>query len=258
MLAWKRAARIGERRRGSVNFRAWWPSRRKAVTEQPLPIAEADKPAIALIGGTGALGSGLARRWASAGYRVVIGSREAAKAQALAATFGVPPGASSPTGTGNFEAAAMADIVVLTVPFESQQAILESIRPNLRGKLVLSSAVPLSPDAADRVPSQGGLCAAMESQRALGTDARVVSAFHNVPARRLGGDGRIDCDVLVFGDDKGDRETVIGLVEAAGMRGIHGGPLVNSAAAEALTPVLIGIGRHYKIDGPSIRITGID
>lgn len=223
-----------------------------------MPIAGADRPAIALIGGTGALGSGLARRWAAAGYKVVIGSREAAKAQALAATFDAPRGASSASGAGNFEAAAMADIVALTVPFASLQAVLESIRPNLRGKLVLSSAVPLSVEAPDRVPLPGGFCAATELQRGLGTDARVVSAFHNIPARRLGGGGRIDCDVLVFGDDLGDRETVIGLVEAAGMRGIHGGPLVNSAAAEALTSVLIGIGRHYKIDSPSIRITGID
>jgi len=240
-----------------VNFRAWWPSRRRARAEQPSPIAETDKPTIALIGGTGALGSGLARRWASAGYRVVIGSRDAAKARSLAAAFDAAGGA-APSGAGNFEAAATADIVVLAVPFASQSAILESIRPNLRGKLVLTSAVALSADAVDRVPSAGGFCAAMELQRSLGIDARAVSAFHNVPARRLAGDGRIDCDVLVFGDDKGDRETVIGLVEAAGMRGIHGGPLANSAAAEAMTSVLIGIGRHYKIDGPSIRITGFD
>lgn len=222
------------------------------------PIVRADQPVIAVIGGTGALGSGLARRWASAGYRVVIGSREAAKAQALAATLGGANGASSASGAGNSEAAAMAGIVVLAVPFASQQAILESIRPTLRGKLVLSSAVPLSATAIDRVPPLDGHCAATELQDGLGTDARVVSAFHNVPARLLGGSGRIDCDVLVFGDDPGDRETVIGLVEAAGMRGIHGGPLVNSAAAEALTSVLIGIGRHYKINGPSIRITGMD
>jgi NADPH-dependent F420 reductase len=241
-----------------VNFRGWWPSRRKTVTEHVLPVAGADRPTIALIGGTGALGSGLARRWASAGYKVVIGSREPAKAQALAGTFVVPRGESAPCGAGNLQAAAMADIVMLTVPFESQQAILESIRPNLRGKLVLSSAVPLSVGAVDRVALPGGLCAATELQRGLGADAKVVSAFHNVPARRLGGGEPIDCDVLVFGDDMSDRAIVIGLVEAAGMRGIHGGPLVNSAAAEALTPVLIGIARQYNIDGPSIRITGID
>ncbi len=186
VLAWKRAARIGERRRGSVNFRAWWPSRRKAATEQPLPIAETDKPTIALIGGTGALGSGLARRWATAGYTVVIGSREAAKARALAATLDAARGATSPSGAGNLEAAARADIIMLTVPYADQETTLESIRPNLRGKLVLSSAVPLSPDAAGSVVS-GSLCAAMDLQRGLGAEARAVSAFHNVPARRLDG-----------------------------------------------------------------------
>lgn len=255
MLAWKRAAQIGERRRGSVNFRGWWPSRRKTVTEQQLP---ADRPTIALIGGTGALGSGLARRWAAAGYKVVIGSRDPAKAQAIAETFAVPPGDSAACGADNLQAASIGDIIMLTLPFESQQAIVESIRPNLRGKLVLSSAVPLSLSVADRVPLPGGLCAATELQRVLGADARVVSAFHNVPARRLSGGEPLDCDVLVFGDGADDRAIIIGLVEAAGMRGLHGGPLVNSAAAEALTSVLIGIARHYKTDGPSIRITGVD
>jgi 8-hydroxy-5-deazaflavin:NADPH oxidoreductase len=241
-----------------VNFKAWWPPRRRTSAELPPPIAEAGKPTIALIGGTGALGSGLARRWASTGYPVVIGSREAGKAQAVAATFDGRGGEPSPSGAGNLEAAALADIVVLAVPFASQQEILEVIRPNLRGKLVLTSAVPLSPEAVGRVPAPGTPCAAVELQRGLGASARVVSAFHNVSARRLGGRERIDCDVLVFGDDPGDRETVIGLVAAAGMRGLHGGPLANSAAAEALTSVLIGIGRHYKIEGPSIRITGLD
>ena len=236
----------------------WWPLRRKAVTEQVLPAAGTRRPAIALIGGTGALGSGLARRWASAGYQVVIGSREPAKAEALAATFAAPPGAPLPRGADNLRAAAMADIVMLAVPFGGEPAIVESIRPNLLGKLVLSSAVPLVARQADRVATPDGSCAATDLQRSLGAGARVVAAFHNVPARWLGGGKPVDCDVLVFGDDLDDRQTVIGLVEAAGMRGIHGGPLVNSAAAEALTPVLIGIARHYKIEGPSIRITGLD
>jgi len=241
-----------------VDFKAWWPSRRGGVSERPMPIAESVKPSIAVIGGSGALGSALAQRWAAAGYRLVIGSRDAAKAQALAATFDAPRGAFAPTGASNFDAAAMADIVMLAVPFAGQPAILEAIRPNLRGKLVLSAAVPLSAGSANRVAPSDGPCAAMELQRALGDDARVVSAFHNAPARRLQGHARLNFDVLVFGDDAGDREAVIALVEAAGMRGIHGGPLANSAAAEALTSVLIGIGRHYKVDGPSIRITGLD
>ena len=220
-----------------------------------MPVAGDRRPSIALIGGTGSLGSALARRWASAGYKVIIGSRDAAKAQALAARLDDRRGASPPSGASNSDAAAMADIVILAVPYAELTATLETIRPNLRGKLVLSSLVPL---AANRVAPSNGACAAMDVQRALGDEARVVSAFHNAPARRLEGRGRLDFDVLVFGDASGDRETVIGLVEAAGMRGIHGGPLANSAAAEAMTSVLIGIGRHYKIDGPSIRITGLD
>ncbi len=239
-----------------MNFREWWPSRWRQTPEPSSRIAEPEKPAIALIGGTGALGSGLARRWAAAGYPVVIGSRDPAKAQALADGFGAPPGAPRPRGTRNPQAAAIGDIVVFTLPFLRQQALLDDLRPGLKGKLVLTSAVPLAADAPDRVPP-GSVCAATELQRTLGADARVVSAFHTVPARRLDGGGAVDCDVLVFGDDAADRTAAIGLVEAAGMRGIHGGPLANSAAAEALTSVLIGIGRHYKIDGPTIRITGL-
>lgn len=222
-----------------------------------MPVAEADKPTIGLIGGTGALGSGLARRWASAGYKVVVGSREPARAQALAETFAVPRGESAPCGASNLQAAAIADIIMLTIPFDCQDGIVEAIRPNLGGKLVLSSVVPLSAAAAERASYAGGVCAATDLQRRLGADVRVASAFHNVPARALDGLAPLDCDVLVFGDHLADRQAVIGLVDAAGMRGIHGGPLVNSAAAEALTSVLIGIGRHYKADRPSIRITGL-
>jgi NADPH-dependent F420 reductase len=151
----------------------------------------------------------------------------------------------------------MADIIMLAVPLNSLEGIVEIIRPKLGGKLILTSAVPLAAAVAERASYPGGLCAATELQQRVGADARVVSAFHTVPARSLEGVAPIDCDVLVFGDDMADRDAVIGLVEAAGMRGIHGGPLVNSAAAEALTSVLIGIARHYKIDGPSIRITGM-
>jgi NADPH-dependent F420 reductase len=226
--------------------------------EQAMPAADADRPTIALIGGTGALGSGLARRWASAGYKIVVGSREPARAHALAQTFPVPHGEAAPCGASILQAAAIADVIVLAIPFASQDGIVEAIRPNLRGKLVLTSVVPLSVSVAERASYPGGLCAATELQRRLGPEVRVASAFHNVPARALAGVAPIDCDVLVFGDDMADRQSVIGLVDAAGMRGIHGGALVNSAAAEALTSVLIGIGRHYKIDGPSIRITGMD
>jgi predicted dinucleotide-binding enzyme len=100
--------------------------------------------------------------------------------------------------------------------------------------------------------------AAVAAQRRLNGVARVVSAFHNVAARQLQQDAPIDCDVLVFGNDAADRWSAISLVEAAGLRGVHGGPLANSAAAEALASVLIGINRNYKVSGAGVRITGLD
>jgi predicted dinucleotide-binding enzyme len=86
---------------------------------------------------------------------------------------------------------------------------------------------------------------------------RVVAAFHNVAGHKLATDAVVDCDVLVFGDDPKDRDIVLALAQACGLRGIHAGPLANSVAAEALTSVLIGINRNYKVDGAGIRITGI-
>lgn len=219
--------------------------------------AAADKPAIGIVGGTGALGSGLALRWARAGYRVTIGSRDPAKARdraaALTQAAGAFVGGDSYTGT-----VAKADIVVLAVPFAGQAGTIDAIRPVLRGQLVLDTTVPLTPDniAAAGLHETGS--AAVAGQRRLGAGVRVVSAFHNVPARRLADDEPIDCDVLVFGDAPADRETVIRLAQAAGLRGIHGGPLVNSLAAEALTSVLIGINRHYRLRVAGIRITGLD
>jgi len=216
----------------------------------------AGKPRIAVIGGTGALGSGLAARWARAGYPVVIGSRDADKAVAAAAAITVAAGAEPVRGLAQPEAAAGADVIVVTVPFAAHNATLDAIRPWCDGKIVLDTTVPLIPPklGAAQIPSEG--CAAVQAQARLGEDAVVVSAFHNVSAHKLNGTGPIDCDVLVFGDQRSARETVIGLVEAVGLRGLHGGPLANSIAAEALTSVLITINRIYKVDGAGIRITG--
>jgi predicted dinucleotide-binding enzyme len=105
------------------------------------------------------------------------------------------------------------------------------------------------------MPAEG--CAALAAQKRLGAGVRLVSGFHNVAAHKLQKDEAIDCDVLVFGDDPKDREVVLGLAKDAGLRGSHAGPLANSVAAEALTSVLIGINRAYKVDGAGIRITGI-
>jgi NADPH-dependent F420 reductase len=209
------------------------------------------KPTLAVIGGTGTLGSGLARRWAKAGYPVVIGSRDAVKAAEAARAF---PGA---TGAANADAAKSADIIILTVPWATHAQIIDEIKPYTAGKLVVDTTVPLVPPKVARVQLPAETSAALAAQRSLGDGVRLVSAFHNVAGHKLQQDVDIDCDVLIFGDEPKDRAIVADLAKAIGLRGVHAGPLANSVAAEALTSVLIGINRNYKVDGAGIRITGI-
>jgi 8-hydroxy-5-deazaflavin:NADPH oxidoreductase len=216
-----------------------------------------DKLPIAIIGGTGPLGSGLARRLYVAGYAVVIGSRTAAKAEAAVAAFTADNSPGRLTGADNVAAAKQSEVVFITVPWASQAAILEDIKPHLAGKLVVDTTVPLVPPKVARVQLPSEHSAALAAKQRLGSEARVVSAFHNVAAQKLAGSDTIDCDVLVFGDDPKDREIVVGLAKAMGLDAVHAGPLANSVAAEALTSVLIGINRSYKVDGAGVRITGI-
>lgn len=206
---------------------------------------------IAIIGGTGHLGSAMAWRLAKAGRDVIIGSRSAQSAQDKAAELG-----HGLRGAANADAAMAADIVIVTVPMSAQEATLADIKPHVAGKIVVETTVPLVPPKVMRVslPPEGS--AAMRAQGLLGEDVRLVSGFHNVAAHRLAEEGSVDCDVLVFGDDKAAREAVIALAAAMDLRGIHGGALVNSAAAEAMTSLLIFINKNYQVDGAGIRITG--
>lgn len=213
---------------------------------------------IAVIGGTGKLGWALARRWARAGLPVIIGSRAAEKAEEAAARIDGPEGVPPVRGLANAEGAAQADVVVVTVPFASQADTLAAIRPHVQGKLVIDATVPLVPPKVARVQLPEKDSAAVMAQEALGEGVRVVSAFHNVAAHKLQTDEEIDCDILVFGDAPDDRQIVIELAKAAGLRGVHGGPLANSAAAEALTSVLISINKRYKVDGAGLKITGLE
>lgn len=215
-------------------------------------MAEANRPIIGIIGGTGDLGSGLAKAWSAAGYRVVIGSRSREKAVEAAAEM-----SGDVAGEDNPGAARAADVVILAVPFSSHNAVLEEIRPELNDKILVDAAVPLVPPKVSRVqlPEEGS--AAMVAQRILGEGVRVVSAFHNVGASKLHAGGRVDCDVLVFSDDKGARDLVVELAGAVARRGVAGGGLANSAAAEAMTSVLIWINRHYKVPSAGIAITGL-
>jgi len=216
-----------------------------------------DRPVIAVVGGTGKLGAGLARRLAKAGYAVIIGSRDADRAQQAAQTLALDT-AGQVTGQANRAAAAAGDMVIVAVPFASQRAIFEEIAPAVRGKIVVDTTVPLVPPKVARVqlPPEGS--AAEIARAVLGAGVRLVAAFHNVAAHKLIQDVAIDCDVLVFGDEVAAREAVIELATAMDLRGVHAGPLANAAAAEALTSVLVGINKRYKSDGAGIRITGID
>lgn len=208
---------------------------------------------IAVIGGTGDLGSAIARRLLAAGCDVTLGSRDAERAQSVAATLG---GTGVAKGATNRDAAAAADLVIVTVPFGSQATVLAEIAPVVQGKLVVDTTVPLQPPKVMRVqlPAEGS--AALLAQRVLGPGVLVCTAFHNVAAHKLATSEKIDCDVLVFGDDKAARERVVEVVGWCGLRGLHGGALANSAAAEALTSVLIFINKHYAVDGAGLRITG--
>ena len=210
---------------------------------------------IALIGGTGALGAAIARRLAKAGESVILGSRDPAKAAAAASALQAETG-QPVQGLGNAEAAAAASIIIVTVPFASQETTLAEIASGCRGKIVVDTTVPLMPPKVMRVqlPLEGS--AAVRAQKLLGEGVTVVSAFHNVAAHKLATDAPVECDVLVFGDERAAREQVLQLVTQCGLRGLHGGALVNSAAAEALTSVLIFLNKTYAVDGAGVRITG--
>lgn len=212
-------------------------------------------PVVAIIGGSGELGSAIAKRLLRAGYEVIIGSRDASRAAAAAAAL-APTGGGVVSGDGNAAAAARAAVVVVTVPFASQEPTLRELAGAVAGKIVIDTTVPLMPPRVMRVqlPAEGS--AAQRAQRLLGEGVRVVSAFHNVAAHKLATDAPVDCDVLVFGDERAARDVVIRLVEACGLRGLHAGALANSAAAEALTSVLIFLNKHYAADGAGLRITG--
>ena len=218
-------------------------------------------PVLAILGGTGDLGTGLARRWAQAGYRVIIGSRTLEKAETATADLrevmaerGI--GDVAVEAMENLAAAEAASIVTLTVPFSHQASTLEHVKPALQGKILIDVTVPLVPPKVARVqlPEQGS--AGQIAQEILGKDVAVVSAFQNVAAHHLQEGKGLECDVLVCGNKKDARAEVITLVEAAGMKGYHAGMIYNAAAAEALTSVLITINKQYKCHA-GIKISGL-
>jgi NADPH-dependent F420 reductase len=214
---------------------------------------------VAVIGGTGNEGPGLALRWAKSGqYHVIIGSRQQEKAERVAAELNARLGRDLIRGMVNPNAAAAADLAVLTVPYSAHLPTLESIQAGLTGKILIDVTVPLQPPKVSYVNIPPGGSATAEAQALLGNEVRVVAAFQNVGAAHLDDPDRpIDCDVLVCGDDKEAKAEAIALAEAAGMRGLDAGPLQNAVVVEGLTAMLIGINIRYKVKGSGIRITGL-
>ncbi|MAF83150.1 MAG: NADPH-dependent F420 reductase [Gammaproteobacteria bacterium] len=212
---------------------------------------------ISIIGGTGALGTGLASRWARAGYRIIIGSRQADKAVNSAAALHKDLPDAAIEGLQNRAAAAAGDIVIMTVPFAHQRPTLEDIRSELAGKILIDTTVPLVPPKVARVQMPAEGCAALIAQQIVGENVTVVSAFQNVAADLMASDTEMGCDVLVAGDKLAAREVVIQLAEQAKFKAWHAGPLANSGAMEALTSVLIFINKRYPGSHAGVRVTGI-
>jgi NADPH-dependent F420 reductase len=218
-------------------------------------MAASTVSSLGIIGGTGKLGSALARRWVSAGHEVILGSRDERRAAEVAAQISTDTGRAV-RSAHNLAAAGQAGILVVTVPFAAQRETLLEIREAARGKIVVDTTVPLVPPRVMRVqlPDEGS--AALIAQAVLGEGVRLVSAFHSVAAHKLALSDELACDVMVFGDDKEARRLIAKLADDAGLRGIEAGPLANAVAAEALTSVLIVINKTYSVDGAGSHFTG--
>jgi NADPH-dependent F420 reductase len=221
--------------------------------------ADVTPTTIAVLGGAGKEGSGLALRWANAGHKVIIGSRSAERAAEAAQEINETIGRDGASGAANLAAAEAAEIVVLAVPFSAQRALAEEVRGALAGKILIDVTVPLVPPKVSRVQLPDGGSAVEAIQKLLGPDVRVVSAFQNISAHHLKHlDAEIDCDVLVCSDDKDAADLVVGLAKQIGLGAWNAGVLANSVVSEALTSVLIALNMRYKVPGSGIRITGID
>lgn len=213
---------------------------------------------IAIIGGTGKEGKGLAIGWLKAGFHIIIGSRQIEKAvAAVAEVKGLLGDTEGLTGMINQEAASAADIVVVTVPFSAHRETLQMLKPLVTGKLIIDVTVPILPPKVSVVnlPPEGS--AGLEARAILGEDTDIVTAFQNISYERLMEGEVKDSDVLVCGSSKSVRAYGMQLVEAIGFTAWDAGPLENSVVAEGLTPILIGINIRHGGSTAGIKITGV-
>ena len=218
--------------------------------------------AIAVLGGTGPEGFGLALRWARAGESVIIGSRDAGRAREAAARILATVGGSAKvSGEENVAACAATDLLMLTIPFEGHCGLLKQIRPAIRpGSIVIDTTVPLAASVGGRVTRTLGIwegSAAQQAAELVPQGASVVAAFHNTSADILNGDAAVDCDVIVCSDDREASKTVRALAaKIPGVRAIDGGKLENARILEQITALLIGLNIRHK-GHSGIRITGL-
>lgn len=211
---------------------------------------------VAILGGTGKEGRGLARRLALSGVQVLVGSRDAAKAQALAHELSQATGGSL-SGWDNAQAARQADAAVLCVPFSAHQETLGQVAPALAGKLLIDVAVPLAPGDPTRYapPPEGSALA--QAQRLLEGVCPVVGAFQSIAARSMNAEGTLDSHVFVLGDDPQAKRCAMELVRLAGGEPVDAGGTGYASTVEALTPLLIGLNKRYKRPGIGLRLTGL-
>jgi len=212
---------------------------------------------IAVVGGTGKEGQGLALGWARAGQEVIIGSRTLERAVGAAATINAAVDREAATGMLNREAAAAGELVVVTVPYDAHAETLQDIRGAVRGKILVDVTVPVDPEKPRRLRVPPGGSATEEAQALLGPETRVVAAFQNLSHTHLAHAETNACDILVCGDDADARQEVVRLAGLLGLRGLDVGPVRNARVVEGLTVLLMEINRRYKVQGAGIRITGI-
>lgn len=220
---------------------------------------EGKQPVICVVGGTGKEGKGLAYRWALAGLQVIIGSRQAEKAQAAADELNENQHFNLPVkAMENMAAVKISNVVVITVPYEFHAGMVESMKNEMPGKIMIDVTVPLVPPKVTKVQMPKAGSAALEAVQILGENVQVAAAFHNISYERLFSQEKIDCDVLVCGTGKQTREIVLDLVRKAGLTGWDAGPIENSVIPEGLTSILIGINKQFGIQNAGIKITGVD
>jgi len=219
------------------------------------------KEKIAIIGGAGELGFGLALRWAKAGEDVCIGSRDAAKAEEAAARIKTAVPDATIAGFENVQAASGASVVVIAVPFSAQAGILKTIKSAVKQAILVDASVPLAAEVGGRPTRMLGVWEGSAAQQAAGLvpGVPVVSAFHNVSAEMLHDlTLTLDCDILICGDEAAAKERLSALVKLIpGLRPLDAGPLEMSRVVESMTALMISLNRRYKTHHSGIRITGL-